>query len=78
MEDETDDALVRVHPAFSNLIVKLVQVVDNLRRLLHLALVLIALLGDRCFSQSTNFIPPHRDEASEVTNGSTMEFVSFW
>jgi len=45
MEDEADDALVRVRPAFGNLIVKLVEVVDNLRRLLHLALILLALIG---------------------------------
>ena len=84
VEDETDDALVRVRPAFGNLIVKLVQVVDNLRRLLHLALVLIALLGDRCIlaidklAQPGGHIPPHPDEASEVANGSTMAFVTFW
>lgn len=48
MEDEADDAPARVRPALGNPIVKLVQVVDSLRRLLYLALVLLALLGGHC------------------------------
>ena len=44
VEDEADGSLARVRPALGNPIVKLVQVVNSLRRLLYLALVLLALL----------------------------------
>ena len=65
----------RVRLAPSTFIVKLVQVVDDLRCLLHLALVLLTLLSDHCIlaidklAQLGGHILPHRDGASESVNG---------
>jgi len=75
VEDETDDTLLQVRPAFGNLKVKLFQVFDSPRRLLHLTLVLLAVLGD-CrilaideLAHPGDHVPPHRDGVSEVVDG---------
>jgi len=74
VEDEADDALVRVRPVFGNLIVKLVQVVDHRHRMVHLALVLLACRGDyrslaiNELAQPGDHALPHRDRAGEVAD----------
>jgi len=71
VEDAADDALVRVRPELGNLVVELVQGVDHLGRLLHLALDLQAPLGVSHvlavdgFAQPLNHVLPHGDGASQ-------------
>ena len=75
VEDEANDVLVWVRHAFSDLIVKLVQVINNLHHPLHLMLILLALLGD-ChilaideLAQPGGHLHPHCNGVSEVANG---------
>ena len=93
MEDEADDALVRVRHAFSDLIVKLVQVINNLHCPLHLMLVLLVLLGDCCILAiplrvgSANIhqwgarfpaLPYHCNDTERYEPGGSQTCVRFW
>ena len=93
VEDKANDVLVRVHHEFSDLIAKLVRVVNNLHRPLHLMLVLLVLLGDHrilaiplrvgsadIHQWGARFpaLPHHCDDTERYKPGGSQTCVPFW